>query len=132
MSYACEIAAQALLTTRNSVGVDVGMTWFAITSDGEFVENPLYFQNSMKKLRVAQRSVAPKKNKRSNSRRKAVRIDAKLYLKVSRQHSDLYHKTAVKLDKENDLIAHGDSNVGGLGRDNLAHTIHNVGWSQFF
>ena len=132
VSYACEIEAQPLPATGNSVGVDVGTTWFAITSDGEFVENPRHFQNAMKKLRVAQRSVARKKNKRSNARRKAVRVVAKLHRKVSRQRLDFHHKTAVKLVRENDLIAHEDLNVGGLGRGNLARSIHDVGWSQFF
>jgi len=116
----------------NSVGVDVGTTWFAITSDGEFVENPRYFQGAMKKLRVAQRSVARKTNKRSNRRRMAVQQVAKLHRKVSRQRLDFHHKTSVKLVRENDLIAHEDLNVGGMGRGNLARSIHDVGWSQFF
>ncbi|MFB9993758.1 RNA-guided endonuclease InsQ/TnpB family protein [Deinococcus oregonensis] len=132
VSYVCEVEAQPLPVTGNSVGVDVGTTWFAITSDGEFVENPRHFQNSMKKLRVAQRSVSRKKNKRSNRRRKAVQHVAKLHRKVSRQRLDFHHKTAGKLIKENDLIAHEDLNVGGMGRGNLARSIHDVGWSQFF
>ena len=132
VSYACEIEAQPLPATGNSVGVDVGTTWFAITSDGEFVENPRHFQNSMKKLRVAQRSVSRKKNKRSNRRKKAVQHVARLHRKVSRQRLDFHHKTAVKLVREHDLIAHENLNVGGLGQGNLARSIHDVGWSQFF
>ncbi|WP_456831428.1 RNA-guided endonuclease InsQ/TnpB family protein [Deinococcus sp. UYEF24] len=132
VAYACEIEVQPLPATGNSVGVDVGTTWFAITSDGEFVENPRHFQTSMKKLRVAQRSVSRKNNKRSNARRKAVRVVAKLHRKVSRQRLDFHHKTAVKLVRENDLIAHEDLNVGGLGRGNLARSTYDVGWSQFF
>ena len=45
---------------------------------------------------------------------------------------DFHHKTANKLIRENDLIAHEDLNVGGMGRGNLARSIHDVGWSQFF
>jgi putative transposase len=132
VSYVCEVESQPLPETGNSVGVDVGTTWFAITSDGEFVENPRHFQGSMKKLRVAQRAVSRKTNKRSNRRRKAVRRVAKLHRKVSRQRLDFHHKTAIKLVRENDLIAHEDLNVGGMGRGNLARDIHDVGWSQFF
>lgn len=40
VSYVCEVEPQPLPETGSSVGVDVGTTWFAITSDGEFVENP--------------------------------------------------------------------------------------------
>ncbi|WP_245808548.1 hypothetical protein [Deinococcus hopiensis] len=53
------------------MGIDVGTTWFYTTSDGEFCENHTLFQASSKKLRVAQRSLARKPNKRSNRRRKA-------------------------------------------------------------
>ncbi|WP_456832812.1 RNA-guided endonuclease InsQ/TnpB family protein [Deinococcus sp. UYEF24] len=110
----------------------MGTTHFLITSDGEFVNNPRHFQNAMKKLRVAQRSVSRKTNKRSNTRRKAVRVVAKLHRKVSRQRLDFHHKQARKLVNENDLIAHENLNVGGMGRGNLARSIHDVGWSQFF
>ena len=131
VSYACEVETRPLPATGNSVGVDVGTTWFAVTSDGEFVENPRHFQNSMKKLRLVQRSLSRKK--RGSSSRKKVKVQvAKLHRKVSRQRLDFHHKTAVKLIKENDLIAHEDLNVGGLSRGNLARGIHDVGWSQFF
>lgn len=132
VSYVCEVEAQPLPETGSSVGVDVGTTFFCITSDGEFVENPRHFQTAMKKLRVAQRAVSRKRNKRSNRRRKAVQRVAKLHRKVSRQRLDFHHKTALKLVRENDLIAHEDLNVGGMGRGNLARSIHDVGWGQFF
>lgn len=86
----------------------------------------------MRKLRTAQRAVARKPNKRSNRRKKAVKRVAKIHRKVARQRLDFHHKTANKLIRENDLIAHEDLNVGGMGRGNLARSIHDVGWSQFF
>lgn len=132
VSYVCEVEAQPLPETGSLVGVDVGTTWFAITSDGEFIENPRHYQMAMRKLRTAQRAVARKPNKRSNRRKKAVRRVAKIHRKVARQRLDFHHKTANKFIRENDLIAHEDLNVGGMGRGNLARCIHDVGWSQFF
>lgn len=136
VSYVCEVEAKPLAQTGSSVGVDVGTTHFCMTSDGEFHDNPRFFQSSLKKLRVAQRSVSRKKNKRSNRRRKAVWKVAKLHRKVSRQRLDFHHKVALKLVREHDLIAHEalnvGGNVGGMGRGNLARSIHDVGWAQFF
>ena len=132
VSYVCEVEAQLLPRTGQSVGIDVGTTHFLTTSDGEFVNNPRHFQNAMKKLRVAQRSVSRKPDKRSNSRRKVVKVVAKLHRKVARQRLDFHHKQARRLVNENDLIAHENLNVGGMGRGNLARSIHDVGWSQFF
>lgn len=131
VSYVCEVEPTPLPATDNQVGVDVGTTWFCITSDGEFVENPRHFQTAMKKLRVKQRSLSRKK-RGSNRRKKAKAAVARLHRKVARQRLDFHHKTATKLIRENDLVAHEDLNVLGMGRGNLARSIHDVGWSQFF
>ncbi|WP_229723738.1 RNA-guided endonuclease InsQ/TnpB family protein [Deinococcus aerolatus] len=131
VSYVCEVEAQPLPATGSAVGVDVGITYFCITSDGEFTENPRYFKSSMAKLRVKQRSLSRKK-RGSERRKKAKGAVAKLHRKVSRQRLDFHHKTAAKLIRENDLVAHEDLNVSGMGRGNLARSIHDVGWGQFF
>lgn len=131
VSYVCEVESTPLPATGSAVGVDVGTTWFAITSDGEFVENPRHFQRSMKKLRVAQRTLSRKK-RGSGRRKKAKAAVAKLHRKVARQRLDFHHKTATKLIRENDLVAHEDLNVSGMGKGNLARSIHDVGWGQFF
>ena len=131
VSYVCEVESTPLPATGNQVGVDVGTTYFCITSDGEFVENPRHFQRSMKALRVKQRSLSRKK-RGSNRRKKAKAAVAKLHRKVARQRLDFHHKTAAKLIRENDLVAHEDLNVSGMGKGNLARSIHDVGWGQFF
>ncbi len=91
VSYVCEVEPQPLPETGSSVGVDVGTTWFAITSDGEFVENPRYLQGSMKKLRVVQRSLSRKK-RGSKQRQKVKAQVAKLHRKVSRQRLDFHQR----------------------------------------
>ncbi|GAA5533551.1 transposase [Deinococcus aluminii] len=131
VSYVCEVETQPLPATGSAVGVDVGTTWFCITSDGEFVENPRHFQTAMKKLRVKQRSLSRKK-RGSQRRKKAKQAVAKLQRKVARQRLDFHHKTATRLIRENDLVAHEDLNVSGMGKGNLARSIHDVGWGQFF
>ncbi|WP_235204151.1 transposase [Deinococcus sp. RL] len=131
VSYVCEVEAAPLPATGSQVGVDMGTTYFCITSDGEFVENPRHFQRSMKALRVKQRSLSRKK-RGSNRWKKAKAAVAKLHRKVARQRLDFHHKTATKLIRENDLVAHEDLNVSGMGKGNLARSIHDVGWGQFF
>ncbi|WP_318835901.1 RNA-guided endonuclease InsQ/TnpB family protein [Deinococcus wulumuqiensis] len=131
VSYVCEVEAAPLPATSSQVGVDVGTTWFCITSDGEFVENPRHFQRGMKRLRVAQRTLSRRK-RGSNRRKKAKAAVAKLHRKVARQRLDFHHKTAAKLIRENDLVAHEALNVLGMGKGNLARSIHDVGWGQFF
>ncbi|WP_245808200.1 RNA-guided endonuclease InsQ/TnpB family protein [Deinococcus hopiensis] len=56
---------------------------------------------------------------------------AKLHRKVARQRLDFHHRVALKLVRERDVIAHEVPNVGGMGRGNLACSLHDGGWSQF-
>jgi putative transposase len=129
--YTCEVPKVALPATGLSVGLDVGTTWFAITSDGEFVENPRHLKTDLKKLRVQQRTMS-RRRKGSNRRRKAVRLVAKTHQKIRRQRLDFHHKTARKLINENDLIAHEALQVSNMVKSNLARSISDVGWAQFF
>ncbi|WP_019588366.1 RNA-guided endonuclease InsQ/TnpB family protein [Deinococcus apachensis] len=129
----CEIPrAEPLPEMGSQVGIDVGTTWFYVTSDGEFCENHRLFQASSKKLRVAQRALARKPNKRSNRRRKAKERVAKLYRKTARQRLQLHHEEAKKLVTAHDLICHEDLNVKGMAQGNLGKQIHDVAWGQFF
>ncbi|GBF05285.1 transposase, IS605 OrfB family [Deinococcus aerius] len=129
----CEVPkAEPLPETGSQVGIDVGTTWFYVTSAGEFCENHRFFQRSSKKLRVAQRTLARKPNKRSNRRRKARERVARLYRKTARQRLQLHHEEAEKLITNHDLICHENLNVKGMTQGNLGGQIHDVGWGQFF
>lgn len=129
----CELPkAEPLPETGSSVGLDVGTTWFYVTSDGQFCKKHRFFQRSSKKLCVAQRALARKPKKSSNRRRKAKERVAKLYRKAARQRLQLHHEEAKKLVTAHDLICHEDLNVKGMAQGNLSKQIHDVGWGQFF
>ncbi|GAA5533434.1 transposase [Deinococcus aluminii] len=129
--YTCEVPVNPLPVSGSGVGVDVGTRYFAITSDGEFVENPRHLGKSLKKLRVQQRTVSRRK-KGGNRRKKAVRLAAKTHRKIRRQRQDFHHKTARKLVSVHDVIAHEDLKVGNMVKSNLARSISDVGWASFF
>ncbi|GBF06520.1 transposase, IS605 OrfB family [Deinococcus aerius] len=129
----CEVPrAEPLPETSSGVGIDVGTTWFYVTSDGEFCKNHRFFQASSKKLRVAQRALSRKPKGRSNRRRKAKERVAKLYRKTARQRLQLHHEEAKKLVSQHGLICHEDLNVKGMAQGKLGKQIHDVGWGQFF
>jgi putative transposase len=128
--FACEVEAVKLPLTGDVVGVDVGLNHFAVTSDGEFVDNPRLHRKAQAKLRVQQRRVSRRK-RGSNRRRKAVQALAKTHRKVKNQRKDFHHKTAHDLVERFDLIAIEDLNVKGLARTRLAKSVSDVGWSSF-
>jgi putative transposase len=81
-------------TEGKVIGVDLGLTHFAITSDGSKVskyDNPRHLAKHEKNLKRKQQKLA-KKQKGSKSRNKARKIVAKVYERVSNSRQDFLHK----------------------------------------
>ncbi len=116
--------------SRESVGIDVGLTTFATCSDGSEIANPRFLRNGQRKLRIAQRRVARRK-KGSRSRRKAVRLLQRAHSHVRNQRNDFHHKTARALINRYGLIAVEDLNLKGLAGGMLAKPVHDAAWGNF-
>ena len=132
--YACfsvEVAlSEPLPATGLVAGVDVGLTSFAVLSDGTAIANPRHYRKAQAALRRAQRKVA-RRRKGSNRRRKAVRELQRIHAHVSNQRSDFQHQVSRKLVNAYDFIAVEDLNINGLARGMLAKSIHDAGWGSF-
>jgi putative transposase len=125
------VQVKPLPICENVVGVDVGLETFAVTSDGEFIENPRYLREAQRKLRVSQRSVSRKKNGGSN-RRKEITLLAKKHLRIKRQRTDFAHKVADKLVKNYGRIAVEDLRIKNMVRNHhLACSISDASWGRF-
>ncbi len=112
------------------VGIDVGLKHFLTTSEGFQAPIPQYYRKAEKRLKRLQKRISRRK-KGSNRRNKAVKQLARQHKKVTDKRKDFHFKTAKRLFNRHDVVAHDDLNVKGLGKSNLAKSIHDAGWSSF-
>ncbi|WP_405915375.1 RNA-guided endonuclease InsQ/TnpB family protein [Streptomyces sp. NBC_00728] len=116
--------------TADEVGIDLGLTYFAVLCDGRKVSAPKFFRRAERKLRKAQRNLA-RKTKGSNNRRKAVVKVARAHAHAANARRDFHHKLSTMIVRENQAVYVEDLAVKGLARTRLAKSVHDAGWSAF-
>lgn len=131
VSFCNEVEIEPLCRVSKSVGIDLGLTDFAITSDGEKIKSLKCLTKNQAKLKKYQRRLS-KKTKGSNRRNKARIKVAKIHAKISDSRNNFLHKLSAKLINENQVICIEDLNVAGMIRNRkLAKAIVDASWSKF-
>ncbi len=103
-----------LKPVKKQVGIDLGITSLLTTSDGEKVANPKNFQKLHKKLRLAQKSLDRKTDKKSNNYQKARLKVARIHAKIKDSRGDYTHKLTTQLIRENQTIVVEDLAVKNM------------------
>jgi putative transposase len=129
-SFVVEVEPRALPRTEPAVGLDLGLTWFAVLSDGRKITAPRFLRRAEKKLRRRQRDLSRKQQGSSNRNRARVKV-ARAHARVADARREFHHQLSTALIRENQAVAVEDLAVTGLARTRLAKSVHDAGWSSF-
>jgi putative transposase len=128
-----ELPKKADISETTTLGIDVGLTDFVITSNGIKKNNHRFLKTSLSKLNAAQRQLS-RKHKGSANRIKQRKIVACIHDKVARQRKHYHHEVANELLNDNQVktVAFEDLHVKGMIKNRkLSRSISDVAWSQF-
>jgi putative transposase len=121
-----QMPIKAPIKKSTTIGIDLGIKDFAITSDGEVFENHKFLRKAQSKLKYLQRKYSKHKGKRTRKRL------ALLHEKVANKRKDFLHKVSTQLIRENQTIALETLAVSNMLKNhNLAQSINDVSWSAF-
>jgi putative transposase len=122
---------EPLSSAGHVVGVDLGVTDFAVTSDGRRIANPRHLERKARGLARYQRRMARCQQGSANRAKAAAKV-ARAHRKVRHARADFLHRTSTRLVRANDVIVIEDLNVAGMVRNrHLARAISGCGWGEF-
>jgi putative transposase len=116
---------------NTTVGIDLGIKDFAITSDGKKFKNHDFLKSMLNKLRIEQRSLSRKQKGSNHYNQQKLKLSL-LHEKIKNQREDYLHKISKYLVDNYDTICVEDLSISNMMKNkNLSKAIGDMGWYKF-
>ena len=129
-SFVVQVGPNALAETEPVIGIDLGLTHFAVLSDGRKIASPRFLRRAEEKLRRRQHDLSRKQDGSKNRDKARIKV-ARAHALVADARREFHHQLPPTLIRENQAVAVEDQAVSGLARTGLAKSVHDAGWSAF-
>lgn len=131
VSLLCDDVVTPKHEAVGKVGIDLGLTHFAILSTGEKIGSPNTFRKNESRLSLLQRRLA-KKIKGSANRLKAKLKVARIHARTADSRRDFLHKLSTRLINENQVMVIETLAVSNMQKNRcLSKSISDASWSEF-
>jgi putative transposase len=117
--------------SRKATGIDVGIRHFLTDSEGRQIENPRFYEKTLRRIRILQHWLSRKRKGSRNREKQRIKL-AKAYERLVNQRDDFLHKLSRFYVNNYDVICVEDLNIRGMVRNhNLAQKILDASWGKF-
>lgn len=116
------------------VGIDMGVNKFCYVSNGQNFDNPLYYTNSQKELKLNQRKVSRKyikdAKKQSNNYKKQLKVVSKIHKSITNKRNYFHWKVVNAISS--DVVVREDLNIKNMSKKSkLSKFILDSSWASF-
>jgi putative transposase len=130
--FFCDLGQEPeAIPIKKAVGIDVGIYHLMALSDGTIIDNPGWYHEMEREIRILNRKMA--RQKRGGSRyTETKRKYAKLAKSISNKRDDFYKKLVADLLDKYDLIVVEDLEIENMVQNrHLSKSIMDAGWGIF-
>ncbi|MFE4698769.1 RNA-guided endonuclease InsQ/TnpB family protein [Streptomyces sp. NPDC056738] len=129
-SFVVQVESEPLVPVTAEVGIDLGLTHYAVLSDGKVIDNPRFLRRAERRLRKAQQALSRKAKGSANRAKARIRV-ARAHARVADARRNWCHQSASRLVRDNQAVYLEDLAVSGLARTRMAKSVHDAAWGMF-